>query len=333
MAPSSNAPRRRNEDLDDVPRRPRPPRATPPLRDERESSGKRRVPPKEAVSFREASSGDDDDTETVVGEYVRHRDGRIDFKPTRTEGSKKHPPDFDDRKAARKKEIRARRDDYEVDEAEALRAAKRDKGVRHDPLDHYDLPDRTRPPLASENSVPAGPAAAATAGAATVGALGGYAAANSRKARRPPPEATRRRHDDYDDDYPPPRSRRPRRPPPDIYDDPGYASERPRRVARRDLDDDYASDRGPPRRSGGAARYDRRLRYDDDLYDDMGPPRRSRSARVGDRRPVGAPVDKADWKQQGIGLFKTHAMPVIRQEGGRFVRKELTKFLAQQGGR
>ena len=303
------------------PPRPRQPQEAPPPYDSPNDSSDRRsilkgssVTPKRQARVRDPSP-----VESVVGEYVRHRDGKVDFKPPRPRGVRK-PQELEARDNIGAPPVHSRRDGYESDEGPPKRGGKQGRRSRGDVLDGYDLPERPRNRSMSEYAGPA--AVGAVAGAAT-----GYPGA--RRSRRPPPESRRQRYDDPEDDYPARGARRPRNPP-DPYDDRGYASDRPRRASRWDPDDDVTYADLAPRRCPPRARYE-----EDDYYDDRrAPPMRSRSIQEADPRLAGGrPGGKEDWKQQGIGLFKAHAMPVIRQEGGRFVRKELGKFLAERAGR
>ena len=323
------------------PPRPRPSRASPPPLDSE-------VPPKRKSAMRDPSkrrersrstsqvrlhapSTASDSDETIIGEYVRHRNGKIDYEPksSRKSASKKLP-DLEEKTSDRNRTFRARRDNIELDEGEQLRgglakAPSRRSPGRRPPEDVETLPERSKGP-----SNIAGPVAGAVAGAAA-----GYAA-QPRRSHGPPPEAGRRRYDDRDiDPRPPPRSTRPRRPPPEADRDRGYDSDRPRRAPRWGPDDDDLSyvDRRPTRRPKARGAYDD-PRYDDRRYDDRVPPRRDarRRAYSQDRAPRVPPQAAKDWKHQGMGLFKEHAVPIIRREGGRMVRQELGKFLAQKAG-
>jgi hypothetical protein len=39
-----------------------------------------------------------------------------------------------------------------------------------------------------------------------------------------------------------------------------------------------------------------------------------------------------DWQKEASAAFLTYAMPMIKKEGTRYVKKELQKFLASRGG-
>ncbi|KAI9671451.1 MAG: hypothetical protein M1831_004360 [Alyxoria varia] len=305
MPPPHRPPRDYDSDFDDdlpPPRNTRRPRRNdvPPL------EPRVRSPPPRMNGFRgsrspssdrlTAPSSSSDSDETVFGEYVRHGDGKIDYMP--------------------KSSRRSRRKKF---------AAREEK-------------DRERSPMEQAQGV-ALPVAGALAGATA-----GYAASHSRDPV-PPRGPGPKRYDDDEDDRPPPRSRKPRRPPPDMDRDRDYDSDAPRRAPRWYPDDDDRSNVGPrpsrrppPRRPPPRPAYDD-PRYDDRFYDDEYPPRRPRRRRAsyGDRdRPPGRgpPPPKGNWKKQardqGMGMFKEHAVPVIRREGGRIVTQELGKFLAKQ---
>lgn len=165
---------------------------------------------------------------------------------------------------------------------------------------------------------------------------------------RPPPQYG---YDDDDDYRPPPRrqaSQRdprgdPRRRPRDDYDDDrGYRTDRDTGRRPGPRYDDYYSDGGhsrghnrpPPyydqdrsrRRDsygGGYARgrdgsRGRRDRYRDD-YDDG-----DRGGRRGKNGDLQATVATA---------FATYAMPMIKKEGTKFLRKQMQEFMTKQGGR
>lgn len=325
--------------LDDEP----PPTKSHPRSALRDPSGPRRDRSDSQVRVQEPDANDSDGS--IEGHYVRHRDGRVDFIPDDKSRRGGNPRDLERKNGPDNRRFRDKRNGYESDEGEQLRRERRrraddDAPARMPPANgsnNYDLPERPRrrPDRGDVDPVAAG------AG----GAAAGYGAARS--SRRPPPD---RNDDPYDDE--PPRARRPRpRPRSTAYDeDPryherGYDSERPRR--RRSAWDDEDPDL-PPRRSARPPRdpYDdprprRRYADDDDDYYDAAPRRsntmsgRSRRSRYDDPRdprdPRAAAPGGADWKNQGMELFKTHAMPVIRQEGGRMIRKQLQNFIANGG--
>lgn len=138
------------------------------------------------------------------------------------------------------------------------------------------------------------------------------------------------RRDRYDDGYDDYRRR-------DKRDD-GYRSDRDRRgglAPPRPKYDAYYSDsredRAYPRprdrdrddRRSRADYYDSRDRdrYRDDYY--------GRDRRDRDRRGKNK---SEDWQKQAGVLFTTYALPVIKREGTKFVKKELQNFLQKRGG-
>lgn len=261
--------------------------------------------------------------ETISGRYVKHRNGKVDFIPDRAH-------DLEHKNSESNRQFRGKRDGYESEEGMQLRK-ERVGGGKPRP--------RRRVPVDSDDENGIGPkttaALGAGAGAAATAAAAGGAAATARR-RRPPPL-------DYDDRRPAPRRR-------GYYDDEGYETEAPPRRARWDLDDDdmYAGGRRrPPPRVAPATMPMRPRRYadDDDYYDPRPPPdmRRARSERRppprddyysdrdrrGSRRGGPPAAEKKDWKKD----LMAEAMPVVKREGGRFLKKELGNFLAQQAAR
>ena len=249
--------------------------------------------------------------ESITGRYIRHRDGTIDFMPDGDEARKK-PHDAERKTAPRNLQFREKRNGYESEEGEILRKGK----GRGDVSDDGDLAGAVRAPPPRRG--------------------GGERSLDDDRPRRPPPQRRRSR--------PPP--------PPDLSDDDDIPPRRPpprRRTVYPD-EDDYLSDEPPRRRRPpydsdiAPPRYDRlpvRSRYDDDDYDDRrggGGLRRSKS----DRRYRGDELDryrddgrrpprnarereekkKDDWKKQ----LMAQAMPVVKQEGGKFIKE----ILAQQ---
>ena len=122
-------------------------------------------------------------------------------------------------------------------------------------------------------------------------------------------------------------------------DDRGYDK---RRSAK--YDDDYASRRDPRddrrRPPARSSRYDEDYDPRDRVRRDDPPIRRARSDvrnrdrdRYGDRDRRDRKKDSKGqnvWAQQAGTLFMTHAMPVIKREGGKWARKELESFMAQR---
>ncbi|KAK3044569.1 hypothetical protein LTS18_000923, partial [Coniosporium uncinatum] len=114
------------------------------------------------------------------------------------------------------------------------------------------------------------------------------------------------------------RDRSRRRPPPSRYpeeDDRYYSDDRDYR--RRDDGLRRArSQRGP------------RDRYSDDRdrYDDRDRPRqRGRGGQL--PNIPGIKLDK-EWQKQGAEMFMTYAMPTIKREGGKYLMKNMHKFLS-----
>lgn len=116
-----------------------------------------------------------------------------------------------------------------------------------------------------------------------------------------------------------------------------------RRSAR--YDDDSAPRRRDPPRDDRRRSQGRSSRYDDDDYDrparsrrDEQPLRRARSDaksrdrdRYGDRRggsDRNRGGDKKVWMDQAGTLFMTHAMPVIKREGGKWAKKSLETYMS-----
>lgn len=300
-----------------------------------------------------AGDTDDSDTGSIVGQYVKHRDGRIEYTPTpgankrnsARAGAGARPRDLEKKTDPSHRDFRERRDGYGSDEGDALKDARRRSGRRGGGLsdddgnrvyrdgdtlkqsrrkpksrgDNDDDDDDDAPPY-SRGSGRDGRGYGEDAALAGAGAAAGYAGA--RAARRGGARGN------YDDDYraPPRSSRRPD----DRGYDRGYDSERPRRGGYAD-DDSLARRRGG---GGGSDRYRAPVsRYDDDRrYPDRAP-QRSKS----DRRPR---YDDDDDRRGARGgraadsgkldlnsLFQQHAMPIIKREGPRLAMKQLNKFL------
>ena len=165
-------------------------------------------------------------------------------------------------------------------------------------------------------------------------------------------DIARKKYDsDGEDDDPRPRRRPQPRRNPESRHERGYDSESPsRKRADWDGDDRYGDRRRSDRYDDGHAprRNDprdrrqslpRQSRYDDDPYDRRDrrrddPPniRRARSdakgrGRDGDRR---GGEQKKVWMDQAGTLFMTHAMPVIKREGGRWARSQLEAYVGQR---
>lgn len=137
-----------------------------------------------------------------------------------------------------------------------------------------------------------------------------------------------RYNDDYDDSR-----RRERRPD-------GYRSDRGGRGGLAPPTPKYDAyysdsreDRAYPRprnrdRDDRRSRDDYSDRRDRDKYrDDYGRDQRDR-----DRDRRGKKSGSDDWQKQAGVLFTTYALPVIRREGTKFVKKELQNFLLKRGG-
>lgn len=295
------------------------------------------------------TSPDDDSDGSVDGRYIRHRDGRVEFVPEGGSGSRsnRRQVDLEQKTAARNRDFRAKRDGYESDEGEMLRGSRRaDHRTSRRLEDDVSYGRDVNPPHRPKGH---GSRRSDSVDDIAAAAVGGMTAARRRR-----DEAYgngRRRYDDDD-------RRRGPRVRDDRYEDRGYASDRPGRSSRYDRDgaidrdsrrrpDPYQSDARRPRAHDPALR----ARYDDDPYYDRrgerGGLQRSRSERVtrdrhGDHlrgsdrygshdSRAGSKGGNQDWKKQAGAMFMTTAMPVIRREGTKFVKKELESYLAGKG--
>jgi hypothetical protein len=150
----------------------------------------------------------------------------------------------------------------------------------------------------------------------------GYRSDNAHRA--PPPRQSRPRRD-YDDDYEVYDRPQPRRRPPPVDEDRGYRSggDRAPRPRPQDYYSDYREDRAP--RRGDPRRYPRddRDRYAERRRDDPYGDRARSSKKSGGTK---------DWQKEAGAAFMTYAMPTLKKEGTRFVKKELQKFLSSRGG-
>jgi hypothetical protein len=150
--------------------------------------------------------------------------------------------------------------------------------------------------------------------------------------KRPPP---RRKEDDYDDydDYGD-RDRRRR-------DGGGYRSDRGNRAQRPPRPQDYYSDhrddralrsgpRDPRRRDPARDRY-----RDDDRYRDYDRRRGDDYDRPKSSKRGGGPLASfgdSKWQKEVGTAFVAYALPTIKKEGGKLLKKEMQKFLARQQG-
>jgi hypothetical protein len=144
----------------------------------------------------------------------------------------------------------------------------------------------------------------------------------------------RRRDDDYSDDSEDDRYRRRR-------DEGGYRSDRGNKVQKPPRPQDYYSDhrddrarrsdpRAPRRRDPARDRYrdeDRYRDYDRRRTDDYDRPKSSK----GGGGPL-AGFGNSKWQKEVGTAFVAYALPTIKKEGGRYLKKEMQKFLARQGG-
>lgn len=342
--PRQPAPRPREESLSRSPS-PRP-KATARKSAMRDPSQPRKRSNSEVRLNPPTADGNDSD-ESTNGYWVRHKDGKREFihdsdpraadLGTRSGGgrSKSSKVDLEAKNDPRDKKFRERRNGYESDEGETLKAAKPKRK-------EYDLPYRDRPKGRYDDDSDAGYRGAA-AGAAGLGAGAAAGAASRRKKddydddrRKPDPRERRRRYDD--DDYDEPRSK-PRRPPPEK----GYDTDAPRQRPRWEDGDRYGERRGGGRRDD-YGRDKRRSAYDDDPYysdrrDDRRMPERTKSSKYPDDRDRYADrrrrdvddrrVDKkkgdGDWKKTAGTLFMTQAMPIIKKEGTKMLQKEMAR--------
>ncbi|KAF2403299.1 hypothetical protein EJ06DRAFT_519152 [Trichodelitschia bisporula] len=236
-------------------------------------------------------------------------------RPRRKDRSSRH--DVERKTGTEHKHFRDRRYAYESDEGEMLKRAMR--GGREPDL--FDDDDPT--PRAGRSARQSGDERALPIRG------GPPPIARSRTYREP----GRREWDEYGP--PPPRDTHDPRSLGVPYDARGYRSDEPPRRERPRRDDHGREDR--PRRRDDPYQAERSRRGGgrdpEEYFSDSRHDRdRRRRGADDDRRDRGGKKGGLNWQKEAGALFATYALPVIKKEGGRYLKKEVQRFLSRQSG-